>query len=960
MKHWKKILLLLVALITVLALSVSLAACGEDGGSEDAGGNAATGEQTSYTVTVKTAGGMAMEGVSVAVYSDSTLKDLQAHAETNDSGVANVQLAAADGYAIVLSGVPNGYALEASYPLNSTNVEINLVSSLLKGESLNGRKLNVGEVMPDFTVTAPDGTSYTLSEVLKGKDMVLVNVFYTTCGPCVNEFPYLEQAYQMYKDKVEVLAINSYVGDTNESVAAFQSSMGLSFPMAKCPNEWGTFGTPGYPTSVIVDRYGVITLIEVGGITSLRPFTSIFETMTGDDYEQKLYNSADELLIIPTPTYEMADSDTVSAILGTTELPITYAPETGDSAKYSWPFIETEKNGEACLKASNQGIDDSYAIMYMEFELKAGQALGFDYLSSSENGGDILYVIAGTERDEKSEGTNVYSISGYDEEEQWKSCYPTVAMYDGKYWVALCYQKDGGNAAADDTVYVKNVRIVSAEDVDSATHLPQMAATTQDGFVYEYVDIVLNKQDGYYHVGTANGPLLFVNLMGSTQFSEEDSIWNMAYNGEVVVDGVNYVEELENYAWFANNSKIPGHAPITEEWFALLQKVDQALGFDDADDMEWMKACVYYQNYGTDEQVEDIIKGLAPFCAYEAKLGKNVETNVFNIDRQIIPRSFYAEFIPNRSGVYRFTSRSESQNGLVGWIHNANKEILFENINTLERNFLEEDQVSMTCYMEAGTPYYISMNYADPNELGLIYYDVEFMGTSYSRLVSCSPGPFTAALTPDGQTLGYVVAAGIDVVLGDDGVYYHDLGEGKKGSKIYLDLVNSTSAHTVPILSKGNYRGLIDRGYFDFGKNEMDLEVLTYLYNAEGDTEKAIELMAKAWTGLDLTLTESDIEKLSQEDKEKRAEQQAEFDDLYESYAVDEVLAGKYHGTGEDYSDLMRTLESKMIRDGSALNGCVVVTEEIAEVLQQFMDHHTFKGVDTAWRKFCYYYDNLG
>ena len=87
----------------------------------------------------------------------------------------------------------------------------------------------------------------------------------------------------------------------------------------------------------------------------------------------------------------MADSDTVSAILGTTELPITYAPETGDSAKYSWPFIEAEKNGEACLKASNQGIDDSYAIMYMEFELKAGQALGFDYLSSSENGIFLIF-----------------------------------------------------------------------------------------------------------------------------------------------------------------------------------------------------------------------------------------------------------------------------------------------------------------------------------------------------------------------------------------------------------------------------------------------------------------------------------------------------------------------------------------------------------------------------------------
>lgn len=960
MKNTKKLLNLMVAAVLVLALCFVLAACDD---SQDGTQNqpAAKGEVTSYTVTVKSAGGMALEGVSVAVYEDSTLKDLQAHAATNASGQAVLQLPQYDGYAVVLSGVPNGYALEASYPLSSTNTQIKLTSAPLKDESLNGRTLSVGEVMPDFTVTAPDGTDYTLSEMLKEKDMVLVNVWYSTCGPCVNEFPYLEQAYQMYQDRVEVLAINSYPADNNDSVAAFKDSMGISFPMAKCPLEWGTFGTSGYPTSVIVDRYGVIVLIEVGGITSIRPFTSIFETISGDDYEQKLYNSVDELLIIPTPTYEMADSETVAGILGTAELPITYSPEEGESGKYSWPFIQAEKNGENCLKASNQGIDDSYAILYMEVELKAGQALGFDYLSSSEQGKDVLYVIVGTERDEHNEGTNVFSISGYNEEEKWEACYPTVAMQDGKYWVALCYQKDGAEAAADDTVYIKNVRIVSAEDVDSATHLPQMAATTADGFTYDYVDIVLNKKDGYYHVGTENGPLLFVNLMGSNQFAEESSIWMMAYDGDIVVDGINYVEELEEYAWFANNAKIPGFAPVTEEWYALLQKVDQAMGFDDEDDMEWLKACVYYQNYGTDEQIGDIIKGLAPFCAYEAKLGKNVQTNVFDIDRQIIPRSFYAEFIPNRTGVYCITSRSEASNGVVGWIHNADKELLYENSQVLERAFADESEVRMTYYMEAGKPYYISINFADPNELGLIYYDIEYLGSKYSRFAACSSGPFSAALTPDGEALGYVIAPGIDVVLGDDGIYYHDLGNGKKGSKIYLDMMNSTPAHSVPISSAGDYRGLIDREFFDFRKTEMDLEVRHFLYRADNDQKKAVELMAKEWVGLDLTLTDEEIEKLSAEKKEEREKKEKEFNELYATYQVDDVFAGKYHGTGEDYSDVMRQLEAKIIRSGdSNLQGCVVVTEEIAEVLQMFMDYHTFKGVDTAWRRFCYYYDYLG
>ena len=40
--------------------------------------------------------------------------------------------------------------------------------------------------------------------------------------------------------------------------------------------------------------------------------------------------------------------------------------------------------------------------------------------------------------------------------------------------------------------------------------------------------------------------------------------------------------------------------------------------------------------------------------------------------------------------------------------------------------------------------------------------------------------------------------------------------------------------------------------------------------------------------------------------------------------------------------------------------GCVVVTEELAEVLQFLMDKYTFKGVDNSWTKLCYYYDYLG
>ena len=46
-----------------------------------------------------------------------------------------------------------------------------------------------GDPMPDFTVELCDGSSATLSELLKDHDLVVLNVFATWCGPCKVEFP---------------------------------------------------------------------------------------------------------------------------------------------------------------------------------------------------------------------------------------------------------------------------------------------------------------------------------------------------------------------------------------------------------------------------------------------------------------------------------------------------------------------------------------------------------------------------------------------------------------------------------------------------------------------------------------------------------------------------------------------------------------------------------------------------
>ncbi len=942
MKNFKKLVSLFLAVLMVAAMA---AGCKNDGATSEDGGNAANGEKVTYTVNLKTAGGMALSGVDVYIYADDSMSDMKDFGQTKEDGSVSFELPASDKYAIDLSGIAKGYQVEDSYRFTDNTANIELTSSLITDEDLSTAVLKLGDVMYDFTVTAPDGSKIILSEILKEKKMALLNFWYTGCSWCVTEFPYMEEAYQQYQDKVGIVALDP-LGETDAAIAAFPTNynLSLSFPMAACPTTWAnTFGITGYPTSVIVDRYGVICLIEAGAITSLNPFTSLFETMTADDYQQKLYNNIGELVVNPKPTYTMDTPENVAALLNAEGVEATYhAEEDEKSAEYAWPFIETEKNGEKCMMASNKGIDSSFGVLYADVTLKAGQALGLDYLISSETGSDTFVVIV--------DGQDIFTISGVNDPETWQSCYPVVADEDGTYEVALFYLKDDSNGAGDDTVYIKNVRAVSKDAIDTATYLPREAATSEDGFTYSYAELVFNSNDGYYHIGSENGPLLLADLMGYTQFSEESTIWEMASEGKITLDGKDYLEQLEQYCNYASNAK-GGVCTVNQELFDLLQIVDKAAGFDDTDDKEWLKACKYFQAYGTDgSQLEDPIKGLATFSAYEAKEGKDVSTNYFYYDRIIMPRGLYAKFVPSKSGVYRITSRSESTNGVDGWIFNENREELLV-YEQDERLFNDSSEVSMVYYMEAGKPYFIDIAFWDPYEVGYIYYDVEYVASTRDHFRLCSPGYFTYDTNATGDAMYHVIAGGIKAVLGDDGIYYEDLGNGKKGSKIYADFTGLTSVFSSPIATVDAYnedgsvkkdengnpvkvKGMIDLGGFDFSKNENDLYVLGIMAKNNNDLEATKAALKEEWGD--------------------------SYDTYAEEYQLDDVFAGKYHGKGEDLTEEIKTYLDDIITGPEELKGCVVVTERLAELLHLLMDKYTFEDVDQSWLKMCYYYDYLG
>ena len=950
MRKVTRLLAVLLVFALVMSMAAAMTGCSkkESAGSTTVATGPADGTKGTYNVTVQTAGGMPMEGLDIYIYEDNTLAELVDYSKTDANGMVSFTMPKKDGYAISVSGAPKGYQVAPSYSFNGGGALITLNSELVTGESLSGATLGIGDVMYDFSIATPDGEMVTLSEMLQEKDMVLLNFWFSTCGPCANEFPYMEEAYQLYQEDVGIIAMAPDAYDTNSTVAAYQQSMGLSFPMAVCQSSWtSAFGITGYPTSVVVDRYGVICLIEVGGLPSLRPFTSIFSHFTADDYKQKLcYNGVDDLVEAVKPNYTMDTSENIGALINSGDIQVTYRPETeGEDAEFAWPFIATEMGGVSCLKASNQQIDGSYAILYADVTLQAGQAIGFDYLASTERSADVMHVIVNDQP--------IYQISGVSEDNTWKACYPWVAESDGVYEVALCYIKDDSTNEGDDTVYIKNFRVLDAGDIDAETFIPRYAAVEGDGLDYTYANIVYNEADGYYHVGTANGPLLLADLMNYTIFNEEQTIWDLAYDGAAK----DLYTQMEGYFSLASNSALSGVCTVNYELGEYLKAIAAVAGFDAEDENEWLKICKYYQVYGSeDAQLEDPIKGLAPFSAYEAKPGKNVETNFFYYNRIVMPRGFFAKFVPTQSGVYRITSRSESSQGVDGWIFNENREELLT-YEQDERLYTDSSEVSMVYYMEAGKAYYIDIAFWDPYEIGYIYYDIEYVAPTLQHFRLASPGYFTYDTNATGDAMYHLIAGGIKPILGSDGRYYEDLGldangNQKYGGLLYADFTGITSLFDTPISSVPAYnadgtpqldangnpvmvKGMIEKGGFDFSKTADDLYIMNFLDKHNGDTDATDAYLREMWG--------------------------EDYDSYAQMYQIEDVFAGRYHGDGEDYTEEMRTYLSKIITSGAAeLQGCVAVDQRLAEILQLLMDKYTFENVDHSWVKLCYYYDYLG
>lgn len=284
----KKPLVRILALCMVMILAFCFAACRN-------GGNKPDGEEITYSIRVFNTGGSPLADVSLYIYENEDLQDLIAVISTDAQGNASFRYRSGEGYVAVLGNVPDGYAVDKFYPVGEQTI-ICLEVRLEEGD-LNTASYKLGDMMQDFTFTDHKGNSYKLSQLLQEKKAVVLNFWQLENNQCKMEMPYWQEAYEEYSDVAALLAMNPADTDS-EAIAAFAQQYGVTFPLGSCEGKWSdAMNILSYPTTVVIDRFGRITLVSAGNMTSAAACKDVLAFFTAEDYTQKVVENIEDILV---------------------------------------------------------------------------------------------------------------------------------------------------------------------------------------------------------------------------------------------------------------------------------------------------------------------------------------------------------------------------------------------------------------------------------------------------------------------------------------------------------------------------------------------------------------------------------------------------------------------------------------------------------------------------------------
>ena len=117
----------------------------------------------------------------------------------------------------------------------------------------------VGNPAPDFTVTDVDGNTHRLYDYVEDGKVVVLDFYYTTCGPCQFYSPQVNLAYSKYGcNTANVIFLSIDYNDTDTEVIAYDNEYAIEFPSISGLEGGGNavvddYNIIGFPTFYVID-----------------------------------------------------------------------------------------------------------------------------------------------------------------------------------------------------------------------------------------------------------------------------------------------------------------------------------------------------------------------------------------------------------------------------------------------------------------------------------------------------------------------------------------------------------------------------------------------------------------------------------------------------------------------------------------------------------------------------------
>jgi len=137
-------------------------------------------------------------------------------------------------------------------------------SELSKLESM----LHIGENAPIVEgAFYTDNSDFNLSDYI-GKNIIIIDFWYTHCPPCVKSMPSLVELHQEYKDKgLKIFGVNSVDNQPHslDNLDRFLSKRDISYDIVMIKPEVDLmYKIKSYPTMYVIDLNGKVSLVEIG------------------------------------------------------------------------------------------------------------------------------------------------------------------------------------------------------------------------------------------------------------------------------------------------------------------------------------------------------------------------------------------------------------------------------------------------------------------------------------------------------------------------------------------------------------------------------------------------------------------------------------------------------------------------------------------------------------------------